>query len=103
MLVKQSLILVALFIIGAMQVIAQGPSSFEFIENKGQWDKQVAFRGQIPAGSFYLNKNGFTVVQHNADDLMRAYNSHSDRIQEKSPAATTGKGMAVKKPTGATA
>lgn len=41
----------------------------EFIENKGQWDKQVNFMSNAGNGAFFLQKNGFTVVQHNAQDL----------------------------------
>src|SRR4029079_3430456 len=45
----------------------------EFVENKGQWDSRVLFRGEIPAGEFYLHKNGFTVAQHNTNDLVRLF------------------------------
>ncbi|MEO5781762.1 MAG: PKD domain-containing protein [Ginsengibacter sp.] len=44
-------------------------SQTEFIENKGQWDKQVTFMTNAGNGAFFLNKNGFTVLQHDAKDL----------------------------------
>lgn len=75
-LVKKSLIVITLIIAGVIKLVAQGPSTFEFIENKGQWERQVKFRGQLPAGNFYLEKNGFTVVQHNTDDLLRFLSDH---------------------------
>ena len=43
--------------------------NIEFIENKGQWDKHVKFRSEVPAGSFFIRNGGFTVLQHNKEDL----------------------------------
>ena len=56
----------------ALPVIFAGSTSFaqlQFIENKGQWDNRVAFKSDISNGAFFLQKNGFSVVLHNADDL----------------------------------
>ena len=44
-------------------------SQTEFIENKGQWDKQVTFMTNAGNGAFFLQHNGFTVLQHNTKDL----------------------------------
>ncbi len=49
--------------------LAQSYANLEFIENKGQWNSQVKFKGEMPTGAFFLKNNGFTVVQHNLDDL----------------------------------
>ena len=46
-------------------------SQTEFIENKGQWDKQVRFMSAAGNGAFFLQDKGFTVLQHNNDDLER--------------------------------
>jgi gliding motility-associated-like protein len=49
-----------------------GKTSFaqlEFIENKGQWNNRVAFKSDISTGAFFIEKNGFSVALHNADDL----------------------------------
>ncbi|MEO7532115.1 MAG: PKD domain-containing protein [Sediminibacterium sp.] len=43
----------------------------EFIENKGQWDKQVKFKGDISSGSFLLQPAGYRVVLYNKTDLSR--------------------------------
>jgi gliding motility-associated-like protein len=75
-LVKKSLIVAALLMNAVLQLAAQGPATFEFVENKGQWDKQVTFKGDLPAGNFFLQKNGFTVVQHNTTDLQLARDHH---------------------------
>ncbi|MBA2561304.1 MAG: SBBP repeat-containing protein, partial [Chitinophagaceae bacterium] len=46
-------------------------SQIEFIENKGQWNPKVKFMSNAGNGAFYLQKNGFTVLQHNEKDLAR--------------------------------
>ena len=43
--------------------------NIEFIENKGQWDSHVKFTSEVPAGSFFIRNGGFTVLQHNKEDL----------------------------------
>ncbi|MBI3137357.1 MAG: PKD domain-containing protein [Sphingobacteriales bacterium] len=48
---------------------AQG--NIEFIENKGQWDNRVLYKGDVSNGSFFIRDGGFTVVQHNPADLLR--------------------------------
>lgn len=94
--VKQRLIsLAALLITCLLKTAAQdGSSTFEFVENKGQWEKQITYRGELSAGKFYLLKNGFTVVQHNTDDLSRLYHSHhvpaTDKNKDAAARAATG-------------
>jgi gliding motility-associated-like protein len=67
-------LLILLLTIIALGTFAQGtPSTFEFTENKGQWESKIKFKGELPAGDFYLHPNGFTVVQHNTADLLRYF------------------------------
>jgi len=45
-------------------------SYLHFIENKGQWNSKVAFKGELPAGAFFLRPDGgYKMVLHNLDDL----------------------------------
>ena len=44
-------------------------SQIEFIENKGQWDKRVTFKTNIGSGTVFLQKQGFTIVQHDEKDI----------------------------------
>ena len=46
----------------------------QFIENKGQWDDRVKFRGDFSSGSFFLQDKGFRVLMHNPDDLLAVSN-----------------------------
>ena len=49
--------------------IAVKAQNIEFIENKGQWDDHVKFRSEVPGGSFFIRKGGFTILQHNKEDI----------------------------------
>ncbi len=81
---RKSLIAAALLMVATLKSTAQsGSSSFEFVENKGQWDSRVQFRGELSAGGFYLGKTGFRVLQHNVDDLRRFFNQRHGVVDEK--------------------
>ncbi len=43
----------------------------QFIENKGQWDKSIRFKGEISTGAFALQNTGYRVLIHNRQDLDR--------------------------------
>lgn len=49
--------------------LAQSYSNIEFIQNNGQWDSRVKYRGDVSNGNFYIRENGFTIVQHNPADF----------------------------------
>src|SRR5688572_7308542 len=61
-----------LFIITSLQLKAQ--LAFEFVENKGQWDSQVKFKGELSSGAFFLRNTGFTVMLHHPSDLNALFN-----------------------------
>lgn len=48
----------------------KGIAQMQFIENKGQWDDRVQYRGDFSAGAFFLQQQGFTVMMHNTTDLL---------------------------------
>ncbi len=67
-------------LLASTAVKAQEPevsSNIEFVENKGQWDPRVLLKGTLDNGSFFLKKDGFTVVIHNARDLTRVMRGHT--------------------------
>jgi gliding motility-associated-like protein len=47
-----------------------GFGQIEFIENKGQWNKEVKFMSVAGSGAFYLQENGFTIQQNNPADIL---------------------------------
>jgi len=96
---KRFLIVFALFISAALRLAAQsGASNLEIVENKGQWNKQIAFKADIGTGSFFLQKNGFTVRLLNPDDMLRMHRFHHGVIPENVRNAS-GTGKAVNKST----
>ncbi|MEP7164915.1 MAG: PKD domain-containing protein [Ferruginibacter sp.] len=44
-------------------------AQMEFVENKGQWDKNVNYRGDFKTGSFFIENKGFTVLLHDPRDV----------------------------------
>ncbi|WP_018614508.1 gliding motility-associated C-terminal domain-containing protein [Segetibacter koreensis] len=44
-------------------------ANIEFIENKGQWNENVKFKGVMNNGAFFLTEKGFRVLQSKAEDL----------------------------------
>jgi len=51
-----------------MQVSAQ--SYLEFIENKGQWDKQIRYKGDLTTGAFALKADGgYRLLLYDANDI----------------------------------
>ncbi len=44
-------------------------AQLQFIENKGQWKKQIDYKADIQNGTFYLERAGFTVKLQSAADL----------------------------------
>ncbi|WP_315820825.1 hypothetical protein [Paraflavitalea speifideaquila] len=70
------------FLFSTLQMIAQGgAATFEFTENKGQWEKQIRFKSSVSTGAFFLQQNGFTVLQHNGDDLNRFFDRNHEGEQ----------------------
>jgi gliding motility-associated-like protein len=45
--------------------------NIQFVENKGQWEDKVRFRGSFPGGEIYIQRNGFAILQHHPDDYKR--------------------------------
>ena len=43
----------------------------EFVQNKGQWHPNVNFRGDFKTGSFFLERQGFTVLLHKSEDMKK--------------------------------
>lgn len=65
-------ILFFLFTLLTIRLTAQ-QSNFDFVENKGQWNSQVKFMGDVGTGAFYLEKTGFTVLLNSPEDLKKLH------------------------------
>lgn len=62
-----------ILLVATLKLAAQ---NLQFIENKGQWDSRARFMGDLQTGQFFLERNGFTVVLHNPDDLKKVLHRH---------------------------
>jgi gliding motility-associated-like protein len=69
-LIKKIAIWLPILILGISSCWAQ-QQPLEFVENKGQWEAPVKFKGDMNNGAFFLRSTGYTVLQHQADDLRR--------------------------------
>lgn len=55
----------------AVASVFQAQAQVQFIENRGQWDPKVKFMSDAGDGSFFLEKNGYTVSQHSPEDISK--------------------------------
>lgn len=46
-------------------------AQIEFVQNKGQWNKNINYRGEFSTGSLFLENKGFTMLLHKPEDLTR--------------------------------
>jgi hypothetical protein len=63
--IKFTFLLSALLACVSIKSFAQ----LQFVENKGQWEKEVDFKSDISNGAFFLQPQGFTVLLQNQQDL----------------------------------
>lgn len=66
---RTNLIVAGLLLLFTLRISAQ--SNFEFVENKGQWEEQIRYKGELSNGAFFLQKKGFTVLLHHPADWQR--------------------------------
>ncbi len=72
-----------LFVFSIFHLAAQDePANLEFIENKGQWETQVLLKADIGNGSLFLQKNGFSVLLHNPEELANIRGAHAGFIKK---------------------
>ena len=66
---KRYISLIFLGIVFTSKINAQ---QFEFVQNKGQWNTAVKFKGELNAGALFLKANGYRVLQHDKDSYAHA-------------------------------
>ena len=68
--------LITIFLFAATQIISirgnsQSYYALDFAENKGQWEGNFKFKAQAGNGTFFVEQQGFTILQYNADDYRK--------------------------------
>lgn len=71
---RSFLLAILIHLFGLISVVGQ--SAYRFIENKGQWHKNVKFRAEIPGGHLYLENNTFTYDLYDISDIMALHAAH---------------------------
>jgi len=56
---------------GLMGSFLQAQEAIQFVENKGQWDAAIRYRGEVSNGVFFVQDRGHTILQHSPSDLLR--------------------------------
>lgn len=83
----------AILFLSALVSVKSASAQIEFVQNKGQWDSRVVYRGDFSSGSFFLENQGFTVLLHNVDDLKNV----SDQLHGHNPnLATSGQPVTLR-------
>lgn len=70
--------------------------NLELVENKGQWDPSVKFKGELLNGAFFLGPNGYRVLQQNSFDLDKIHNRVHGHHDENSGIKITTNGTDTK-------
>jgi gliding motility-associated-like protein len=79
-----------LTIFAASFVAQSSYAQLQFIENKGQWNKAVKFKADVPCGAFFLEKKGFTILLHDPKDLLNLEETAHGNNVAVTAASTTG-------------
>ncbi|HTD93723.1 MAG TPA: SBBP repeat-containing protein, partial [Chitinophagaceae bacterium] len=79
MLINTRLITLAASIALTTVAAAQDFNNIEFIQNKGQWDDRIKYKGEVSNGAVFVRSTGFTIVQHNPKDYEAVQASFHDR------------------------
>jgi hypothetical protein len=84
-----------IFAFTSHQLFAQNNTAVQYVENKGQWDKSILYKGDIGNGSFYIQQKGFSVLMHHPQDFAElkeaAHGHHADTATNTSAYRRAGK------------
>ena len=69
MIISKKIVSPVLFVVSTLFFVNASFAQMQFIQNKGQWDKAINFKGDINSGAFFLENKGFSVLLNNTDDL----------------------------------
>lgn len=88
---KKPFIVLVLMLAISFDIVAQNYDNIEFVENKGQWDSRVKFKGDVNAGSVFIRSSGFTILQHNQQDFEAVQSMMHSSHGETQRSASAGK------------
>jgi hypothetical protein len=90
---QKPFIVLVLMLAISFDIAAQNYDNIEFVENKGQWDSRVKFKGDVNAGSVFIRSSGFTILQHNQQDYEAVqsmmHGSHGENLKSSGGSKVT--------------
>ncbi len=78
-------------IFATLNASSQNYSSLELVENKGQWDAQVKFKGSLANGAFFLQPQGYKILLNNPKDLEAISDLYHGHTHKKDSAQNNAK------------
>src|ERR1700759_1317657 len=64
-----------LLLVSALFIIKPATAQLQFVENKGQWDSSISFKGTLDRGAFALTTGGgYKMLLENTKDLEAMHN-----------------------------
>ncbi|MEI6265300.1 MAG: PKD domain-containing protein [Sphingobacteriia bacterium] len=87
-------VLILLFHLFFYSLNAQG--YLAFIENKGQWNKQVKFKASLPYGTLYLLQTGYKIVLYDTTNYQQYFTPRYPKKKEEQPDPVFGEEPTVK-------
>ena len=71
--------------------------NIQFIENKGQWEDKIRFKGSFPGGAIFIQRNGFTILQHHPDDYKKLVDRvHGHQLDPHARQASQGDSLTIR-------
>lgn len=73
-------------VLNCITTLLYAQNYLEFVENKGQWDNKINYKGEIANGAIALQKTGYRFMLHNNDDLNNRsayFHGHTQPSQNK--------------------
>ncbi len=76
-------LVIFLFLLSPFFGFNQNSESYQFIENKGQWNENVQFKTDISAGNLYLEANKITYDFYNQEEVETYFHAHNSHLLRK--------------------
>jgi gliding motility-associated-like protein len=73
---RRNLVVIPILLAMLPAIAQDGAATFDFTENKGQWEKNIRYKSTLSTGAFFRQRNGFSVAQYHGDDLERFFHNH---------------------------
>ncbi|MBM3443661.1 MAG: T9SS type B sorting domain-containing protein [Bacteroidetes bacterium] len=76
-------VITLLMVLFAYPSIGQGYYGLQYTENKGQWEGDFYFRSDVGDASFFINKDGYTVLKMDPDAFIKALSTYHPGIEKE--------------------